>query len=295
MELVIYNDTLSRFTASLDVSERSRQTYRQGAQYFIDWIKRLGISAPKRQDAISFKEWMMKQYKPTTVSTYLQSAKRLFEWLNAEGLYPNIFADIKGAVTSRRHRKNAVTADGMRSVMDTFDTTTSNGMRNYAMTNLAARTGMRTIELQRADVDDIDFKDGQRILWVHGKGKSEKDEFVVLTDAAWEPIELYLQSRPSKSKVLFARNDFMHTGDGERLSTRMISGIIKEALVKAGFDSSKYTAHSMRHTAVTLALQGGANVVQVQAMARHANINTTMIYAHDIGRVANAAERAVEF
>jgi integrase len=58
-------------------------------------------------------------------------------------------------------------------------------------------------------------------------------------------------------------------------------------------DSAKLTAHSLRHTAITLALVGGATVQQAQAMARHANINTTMIYAHNLERMDRAAEDAL--
>jgi integrase/recombinase XerD len=54
------------------------------------------------------------------------------------------------------------------------------------------------------------------------------------------------------------------------------------------------TAHCLRHTAVTLALQAGATIQEVQAFARHANINTTLIYAHNIDRIRDAPERKID-
>lgn len=63
---------------------------------------------------------------------------------------------------------------------------------------------------------------------------------------------------------------------------------------EAGIESERITAHSLRHTAVTLALLAGATVQEAQAMARHSSINTTMIYAHNIDRLETPAEGRIE-
>lgn len=61
---------------------------------------------------------------------------------------------------------------------------------------------------------------------------------------------------------------------------------------KSKFDD-RITPHSLRHTAVTLALQAGANILQVQAMARHKDIATTMVYVHNLTRIEDAAEKKI--
>ena len=76
--------------------------------------------------------------------------------------------------------------------------------------------------------------------------------------------------------------------------TRTVSGIAKSAMRAIGLDDRRHTAHSLRHTAVTYALLGGAKVEEAQEMARHANINTTLIYSHHVDRIQNAAERKIE-
>ncbi|MBR3690990.1 MAG: tyrosine-type recombinase/integrase, partial [Eggerthellaceae bacterium] len=80
---------------------------------------------------------------------------------------------------------------------------------------------------------------------------------------------------------------------GGRLTTRSVSGIVKQALRNIGLDSERYTAHSLRHTSVTYALMAGATVEEAQKMARHADISTTMLYAHHVDRVRNNAEARV--
>ena len=78
--------------------------------------------------------------------------------------------------------------------------------------------------------------------------------------------------------------------NGERMTTRSISRIAKQALVNAGFCSEKYTAHSFRHTAGTIALRNNVNITEVQKMLGHKNIIPTLIYAHDIDREKNNTE-----
>jgi integrase/recombinase XerC len=84
-----------------------------------------------------------------------------------------------------------------------------------------------------------------------------------------------------------------NNSQGKRLSTRSISGIVKQRLKNAGFDSDRLTAHSLRHTAVTLSLIGGNTLQEVQQFARHENISTTQIYAHNLDRAKNRCEETI--
>jgi site-specific recombinase XerD len=79
---------------------------------------------------------------------------------------------------------------------------------------------------------------------------------------------------------------------GHRLATGSISRIVKSRLRKAGLNSKYYTAHSLRHTAATVALKAGASLEKVQEMLGHADINTTLMYTH-FDRFENSAEDAI--
>ena len=76
----------------------------------------------------------------------------------------------------------------------------------------------------------------------------------------------------------------------KRLRADCISRIIKTTLRRAGYDSERLTAHSLRHTAATNALRNGATLRQVQQMLRHKNIAVTQIYLHELDRLDNNAE-----
>ena len=68
---------------------------------------------------------------------------------------------------------------------------------------------------------------------------------------------------------------------------------MKKAMKDIGFDDSRHTAHSLRHTAATLMLRSGEELSNVKQVLRHANVQTTMIYAHALEREQNNAELAV--
>ena len=125
---------------------------------------------------------------------------------------------------------------------------------------------------------------------VQGKGKDEKDNFVLLPDGAYKPIADYLSTRKGEpdNAPLFASAS-NHTAKAEnhehdtdynarRLSTRTVSAIAKKGLQAVGLDNKAFTAHSLRHTVGTNILRAGGSLERAQQTLRHANINTTEIY-----------------
>jgi integrase/recombinase XerC len=108
----------------------------------------------------------------------------------------------------------------------------------------------------------------------------------------------YLSDIPSDIKAespLFMV--FSDGNKGKRLATRSLRKIIKQAYKEAGLNSDRLTSHSLRHTAITLSLAGGATLQEAQQFARHGNINTTMIYSHNLelqkNRCSGITEKAI--
>ena len=75
--------------------------------------------------------------------------------------------------------------------------------------------------------------------------------------------------------------------------TRSISRICKTAMRDASYNSKRLTTHSLRHSAVTIALLAGLSIQEVSQFARHSSINVTLIYAHDIERLKLKYENAI--
>lgn len=285
---------LERYIKNLDVKPKSKETYRKALRRFFAWVEETRRTDLSRADILCYKEFLTAKYTASTVSAYIVAVRGFFKWLEAEKIYPNIVGDIKGAKGSKDFKKDTLTPSQAKRILSQIDRDSVDGLRDYAIINLLMRTGLRTIEAQRANIEDIRQRGGQSLLYIQGKGRDSKDDFVILTPATLEPIQQYLiaRGRADQSAPLFVSHG--NRSKGGHLTTRSISRIVKETMRAAGIDSERLTAHSLRHTAVTFALYGGATPQEVQQMARHSNINTTLIYAHNIDRINRAPESKLD-
>jgi integrase/recombinase XerC len=153
--------------------------------------------------------------------------------------------------------------------------------------------GLRTIEVSRANIGDLTVVRGSTVLYIQGKGRDEKSEFIKVAAPVEAAIRASLKDRQKADKDSPFFCSSSNNSNGERLTTRSISGIIKKTLINAGFNSDKLTAHSLRHTAVTLALLAGRNLDEVQQFARHADISSTQIYNHSLDKDKNGCAAAI--
>ena len=152
---------------------------------------------------------------------------------------------------------------------------------------LMVTSGLRTIEVSRAKIEDMGVMGGHHVLFVQGKGRDDRNDYVKLSEVAMSAINDYLEVRGETNKRAPLFTSTSNNSKGKTLTTRSISGIVKNSLVNAGFNTSRLTAHSLRHTAVTLSLLNGMPIEEARDLARHTNISTTMVYAHHIKRESN--------
>ena len=292
--LNVSDTVLTSFIDFLDVAPLTVKTYKAGIARMMFYLKEEGITAPTRETITSFKHSLSDcGCKPATVAAYLSALRRFFDWLESEGLYPNITRGIKAPKLDKGHKRDFLPAEALQAMMKGIDRSTLEGKRNYAILALMATGGLRTVEVVRADVADVSTVGGEPVLFVQGKGRCDKKEFVKLTPPVLAAIRDYLSERGQVkgNAPLFA--SCSHRNKGGRLTTRTISGIAKASMMKAGYSSDRLTAHSLRHSAVTLALMSGQSLAEVQYFARHSSINTTMIYAHNVDRLKSGCEAAL--
>lgn len=291
--IAITEEILARFIAYIDASPKTVATYSRAIRQFIKWLSVNGTSQPTREDIIAYRDELKESHKPTTVQSYIIAVRLFFQWLEQERVYPNIAQHIKGAKISKEHKKDYLTSRQCKNVMSGIETDTPQGRRDYAIFALMVTGGLRDIEVHRANIEDLRTLGDSTVLYLQGKGREERAEYVKVPDETERAIRASLADRKDakKSSPLFI--SMSNNSKGNRISTRSISGIVKSALVKAGYDSDTLTAHSLRHTAVTLSLLGGNSLQEVQQFARHSNISTTQIYAHNLDRMANQCENTI--
>lgn len=292
---------LDSFLADHDVKASSKATYRRSLRQFVLWLQETGradrMASLTREDILAYRDSLDAAGKSSyTISTYLAAVRQLYQWLEAKKYYPDVTKGVKAGKKARGFRKDILSDEQIKKMLATVDRSTLEGLRDYALISLLARTGLRTVEAARAQVRDLrqepGLQKGERVLWIQGKGRDEKDDFVLLTRPALQALKAYLEARrASGSDPLFCSHSDRNYG--QPLTTRSISRIVKEAMRRVNLDDRRLTAHSMRHTAISLAVLGGASLQQVQAMARHSDPKTTLVYFHNLDRVRAGAERYI--
>lgn len=291
--IAINEEMLARFIAFLDASPKTVQTYSRAIRQFIKWLSLNGITQPTREDIIAYREELKVSHKPNTVQSYIIAVRLFFQWLEQERIYPNIAQHIKGAKISKEHKKDYLTSGQVKAVLGGIDRSTPQGRRDYALFCLMVTGGLRDIEVHRANIEDLRTLGDSTVLYLQGKGREERAEYVKVPAVVERAIRASLADRKDTqgSKPLFI--SLSNNSKGQRMTTRSISGIIKKYLVQAGYNAETLTAHSLRHTAVTLSLLGGEKLEEVQQFARHKNIATTQIYAHNLDRMKNQCENTI--
>lgn len=275
-------EVVGYYVAQEDVRESSKKLYARTLRLFFNWVANEGkqVAQLTKADIVEYKNALFENgLSSLSVASYLTSLRKFYEWAESEKLYPNIVKGVKTPRRAQAFKKQHLTEEKSVELLNHFEALS---LRDYAIVNLILRTGLRTIEVVRADVGDITFRANRRILKVHGKGHDEKDDFVVLTDKAYQPIADYLKTRKKAkaSEPLFASDSNRNTG--ERLTTRTISGLCKSGLKTVGLDGREFTAHSLRHTTAVMILKSGGELTEAQAVLRHTSPATTQIYTESI-------------
>ena len=278
----------------LDSCPATVNTYTKNLRQFLTYTRERNIERPQREDIIAFREYLKTQgKKASTIQNYITAVKLFFKWAEQAGLYPNIADHVKGVKISREHKKDCLTSEQTKDLLLSIDTTTLRGKRDYAIVALMVSCGLRDIEVQRANIEDLRTVGNNNVLFVQGKGREDKAEYVKVPAQADKAIRDYLKARGEYTETAPLFVSISNHDKGERLTTRSISRLVKTSLKGAGYDSSRITAHSLRHTAITLSLLSGKRLDEVQQYARHKNLNTTMIYNHSLEEANNSCSEAV--
>jgi integrase/recombinase XerD len=292
ISVVEYSDLLERFIKYIDATEATVQTYKRSLKQFLKYLADNRISEPKREDILNFKKYLKSiGRKPTTIQNYIIVVRLFFKWTSQENIYPNVADRVKGAKLDTTHKKDYLTSAQIKDVLKNIDTSTLKGARDYAIVALMVTTGLRTIEISRAKGEDIRNVGNAPVLYIQGKGKEEKNDYVKLPYQVIKAIGVYRNMLANDHEQLFVSTSNNNKGKG--LTTCSVSTIVKNAMKEAGYNSPRLTAHSLRHSTATLNLLNGGTLEETQQLLRHSKISTTMVYLHHLERINNDSEKRV--
>ena len=277
-----YDDFLSKYEASIE----TQKGYRVALNNFSSFLKDKGVIEPLESDLEAYRVYLANNLKSAgTQNRYMRIIKQFFSYLSSKKLYDNVALEVKKAkVRNDNTKREAFDEEQIKSILNSIDTSSIVGKRDHAIIILSVTCGLRLCEISRANIEDIETIGGHKVLYIQGKGHLEKDTKVKLIKEVEEAINEYLNAlyrfdnKIDKTRPLFV--SLSNNKHGERLGVSSLSQIVDRIFKKAGFDSKKLSAHSLRHTSNTLLFKAGADLYQVQQHARHVDPKTTEIYLH---------------
>jgi site-specific recombinase XerD len=162
------------------------------------------------------------------------------------------------------------TADIQR-LLDTCDRSTGIGLRDFAMMTLVARLGLRSIEVARMELADVDWRAGELVV----RGKGRRQDRLPLPVEVGEALVAYLSAGRNPQG---ARNLFL-TGRAPRGPIRadLVGDVVERACRRAGLP--KVGPHRLRHALAGELLRRGAGLVAISQVLRHQDLATTALYA----------------
>lgn len=273
-------------------------TYAAGMRRFQNWLDERGLSLPAvaPPDVAEFRDELKARYAASSVSNWMSAVRRFYDWLIERGVPianpASVVRGPRGAQARGIHKRAALSDQEVRKL---FEMTGGDetAIRDRAVFGLIAYSGLREVEISRADLDHLGAREGRQVLWVHGKGAAAASRYIFLQPAAELHLGRWLAVRGETAGPLFG--SLSRQNPGERISTRAVRGIWLKRKRQAGIVGKGKTLHSLRHSAITKAIHEGADLLSVQAMARHKSFDTTLGYYHEANRAKNPAEDLIKY
>lgn len=226
-----------------------------------------------------------------TKAVKLSAIRGFYKWLGKKRLLSgddNPFTgDIMTVKISRS--ENPIVFLSVPQVRAMLEATVGHGeasVRNYTMILMLVYLGLRRSELVKVCCEDFTMQGVYHVLRLpHTKGG--ENQSVKVPGKILEAVKRHREHYGITGGPLFLSLSRNRRGEPIRRGGT-IRDVIKRAVADAGL-SDEIAVHTMRHSAATIALEGGANIRQVQTFLRHKNIQTTMIYAHQRDKLAESA------
>lgn len=188
-----------------------------------------------------------------------------FNWMAAEGyLDKNPAINISPIKYERKHKK-AMSQLDLEKVRAACNTS-----REKAIVEMLYSTGCRVTELERLNIEDVNFETKEVVLF----GKGNKHRISYLNARAEVALKEYLSERTDENTALFVYERKPYG----RLKKSGIEAIVKKIMERTYGVTTHVTPHVFRHTTATTALDRGMNIVDVGRLLGHRRIETTMEY-----------------
>jgi len=209
--------------------------------------------------------------------------RSLLRFLHVRGFTPRSLAESVPGVAGWRDTTIPPTMPqaNIEALIASCDRTTLDGARDRAMLMLLARLGLRSIEIARLQLDDLDWRAGDLLV----RGKARRDDRLPIPDDVGNALAEYLAFRgrhESRCVFLTLRAPI------RPIRADLVGDVVQRHCREAGVPH--VGPHRLRHTLATRMLAQGAALADISQVLRHSDLATTAIYAKvDLGRLRQVA------
>ena len=261
-----------------NLSQNTIEAYRNDLRWLLAYVNYHGLKVEtvKLEDLDNFSASLHDQrITPRSQARILSGVRSFFKFLLLDGF---IDADPTELLVSP-HVRNALpdvlsTAEVDR-LEASIDLSKWEGQRNRAIIEVLFSCGLRVSELVNLKLSNLYVEE----KFVRVTGKGDKERLVPISSRALDELNAWFADR-NAMRIKAGEEDYVFLNRrGAHLTRTMILIMIKRQAVAAGITKT-ISPHTLRHSFATALLEGGADLIAIQAMMGHEDIATTEIYTH---------------
>ncbi|KDR51169.1 site-specific tyrosine recombinase/integron integrase [Hoylesella loescheii] len=261
-----------------NLSQNTIEAYRNDLRWLLAYVNYHGLKVEtvKLEDLDNFSASLHDQrITPRSQARILSGVRSFFKFLLLDGF---IDADPTELLVSP-HVRNALpdvlsTAEVDR-LEASIDLSKWEGQRNRAIIEVLFSCGLRVSELVNLKLSNLYVEE----KFVRVTGKGDKERLVPISSRALDELNAWFADR-NAMRIKPGEEDYVFLNRrGAHLTRTMILIMIKRQAVAAGITKT-ISPHTLRHSFATALLEGGADLIAIQAMMGHEDTATTEIYTH---------------
>ena len=269
-------------SAERGFSPNTIRSYRSDLDQLVTFAKERAATEAEHVDLELLREWLWHSSQAglskSTLARRAASARGLTSWLARTSNAPTDAATRLKAPKGDRHLPRVLSREQMAGIFARLEARAETGdpvaVRDVAMIELFYASALRVSELTGLDLGDIDLSR----LTVRVLGKGSKERVVPFGIPARVAIVRYIETaRPHLTAERSAASPAFVGVRGARVSTRAVYELVS-GLLSTIPGTGPSGPHTLRHTAATHLLDGGADLRAVQEMLGHASLGTTQLY-----------------
>lgn len=282
-------------------SEHTVRSYVSDLDELSAWLTENGLRGLQDLNRETLRGWLAQRHQRglarSSLSRGIASVHSFCRWAVDEGLLDHDPAAALNGPAKGRHLPDVVNSSALSDMLDGLaqrarqpaqdDRPAALAARDWALLEMLYATGARISEVVNLDLNDIE--DSASVVTVIGKGNKQRR--VPFGERAGSALELWRRRRAAVVSDKSGNAVFLGARGG-RIDARVARRTVAQAL-RTVPDTHASGPHSLRHSAATHLLDGGADLRSVQELLGHSTVATTQIYTHvSVERLRNAYVQA---